>query len=476
MSNPTFVLISEFFYGLCWSRTTSVCQIESAALIFFNLAMGIFGLLGIFLGSARIGHFRLKGSMLRILSALLLLGVGFIFFPKYGLMIEIGLALIIVVVGLLLAEKPVQHKPLPAETHTFKSGPDEPAYRLHLRLLKDGSGILIVNAATVLHLNPTAAEFAYHMIKGTTPEETAWQVSKRYRISQETAQKDFNDFRDRIQTLIHTPDLDPTTFLDFQRIAPHSHDLTAPLRLDCALTYRLPAGVDVSLAPTKRVDRELFTAEWQSIMNKAWAVGIPHITFTGGEPTLRDDLPDLIAHAEKIGQVTGLLSDGLKLADKEYLHTLLQTGLDHLLFILDPQNQASWRALESVMPEDLYTTVHLTVTPQNVNQANEILERLAKLDVKSLSLGASEASLHKALHSLHDKAASLGLTLHWDLPVPYSAENPVAHETIEDEVPSGAGKAWLYVEPDGDVLPTQGEADKILGNFLRDPWEKIYQL
>ena len=42
-------------------------------------------------------------------------------------------------------------------------------------------------------------------------------------------------------------------------------------------------------------------------MDKAWAAGIPHITFTGGEPTLRDDLPALIAHAEKIGQVTGLL-------------------------------------------------------------------------------------------------------------------------------------------------------------------------
>jgi len=38
----------------------------------------------------------------------------------------------------------------------------------------------------------------------------------------------------------------------------------------------------------------------------------------------------------------------------------------------------------------------------------------------------------------------------------------------------GAGKAWLYVEPDGDVLPAQGMADQILGNILRDEWEKIY--
>jgi hypothetical protein len=365
-------------------------------------------------------------------------------------------------------------QPLTAETHHYQSGPDEPAYRLHLRLEKDGSGLLIVNAATVLHLNPTAAEFAYHMMKGTPPEEAAREVAKRYRINRATALKDFVDFRDRVQTMIHTPDLDPTTYLDFERVAPHSQALSAPLRLDCALTYRLPAGTQAEYAPTKRVDRELNTQEWQAIMDKSWAAGVPHVTFTGGEPTLRDDLPALIAHCEKIGQVTGLLSDGLKLADQEYLKTLLQTGLDHLLFILQPENEASWNALGTILPEDLYTTVHWTVTAQGVSKAGKILERLAKLGVKSLSLSAAEASLHEPLQAMKDKVASLGMTLRWDLPVPYSAENPVAHETAEDEVPSGAGKAWLYVEPDGDVLPAQGMADQILGNLLKDPWEKIY--
>ena len=76
---------------------------------------------------------------------------------------------------------------------------------------------------------------------------------------------------------------------------------------------------------------------------------------------------------------------------------------------------------------------------------------------------------------MHSKVAGLGMTLRWDLPVPYSVENPVAQEIFGEQVPSGAGKAWLYLEPDADVLPSQGEADKILGNFLRDPWEKIYQ-
>ena len=280
---------------------------------------------------------------------------------------------------------------------------------------------------------------------------------------------------DRIHTLIDTPDLDPVSYLNFERVAPHSGDLTAPVRLDCALTYQLPPKTKAEYAPAKRVERELTTEEWGQILDMAWQAGVPHVTFTGGEPTLRDDLPDLIAHAEKNGQVCGLLTDGLKLAEKSYLRTLLNTGLDHLLFLLQPDNKASWKALEAVMPEDLFTTVHITVNKKALKTMDETLEKLAKLEVTSLSLGLADASLQDSMADVRDKAANLGMQLAFDLPVPYSADNPVAFETAEDDVPSGAGKSWLYVEPDGDALPAQGMVDQVLGNFLRDSWETIYQ-
>jgi hypothetical protein len=189
---------------------------------------------------------------------------------------------------------------------------------------------------------------------------------------------------------------------------------------------------------------------------------------------LREDLPDLIARAESNGQVCGLLSDGLKLADKDYLHTLLQTGLDHLLFLLQPENEKSWQALETIMPEDLFVTVHITINEGLADKINGTLERLAKLEVKSLSVSITDMSLREKLEMLAQTAADLNITMAFDLPVPYSAQNPVTLETEEDDLPSGAGKAWLYVEPDGDVLPAQGMADQILGNFLKDEWEKIY--
>jgi hypothetical protein len=365
-------------------------------------------------------------------------------------------------------------EPLPVGVYHKQDLHDNKPYRVHLRLRPDGSGIFILNASTVLQLNPTAAEYAYHFIRGTDLEEAARQIAARYRVSRDTARQDYRDFLERIETLISTPDLDPVSFLDFERLAPHSADLTAPLRLDCALTYRLRPDSDAEYAPAKRVDRELTTDEWRAVLDKAWQAGIPHVTFTGGEATQRDDLPELIAHAEKNGQVCGLLTDGLRLLDTEYLELLLQTGLDHILFLLQPENEDSWLALQKAMAEDIFVTVHLTLNPGNIDNAQQVLERLAKLNVSSLSLTSSDASLSSTFDALRDKAAALGLTLKFDLPVPYSSYNPVVYEAAELSIPEGAGKAWLYVEPDGDVLPTQGSSANVLGNLLRDDWKKIY--
>jgi hypothetical protein len=365
--------------------------------------------------------------------------------------------------------------PLSPGIFHYQAPPDAPVpYRLHLRLEPDGNGLLIVNASTILHLNQTAAEFAYHLIKQTPEDQIVREISGRYRVSREQARQDFHLLSDRIRTLINTPDLDPEMFLDFERTAPYSEKISAPYRLDCAVTYRLPDAVDVSLAPTKSVDRELNTQEWCGIFDKAWSFGIPHIILTGGEPTLRDDLPELIAHTESNGQVVGLLSDGLKLVDDGYLQTLLQTGLDHLMLFLKPDDDSSWKALKNVLSADLFVAVHHTLTLQNVVSTKLTMERISSFGVKAVSLSASDPALHESLIEFRNQAASLGLSLVWDLPVPYSAFNPIALETQLENLPTSAGHAWLYIEPDGDVLPAQG-INQILGNILRDPWDSLWR-
>jgi hypothetical protein len=366
-------------------------------------------------------------------------------------------------------------KPLPAGLYHYQAPTADPLnYRLHLRIEPDGSGVLIVNASTILHLNQTAAEYAFYLVQNTPREQVVRNIVARYHVDEAQAGKDFQNLVDRIQTLIYTPDLDPVTFLDFDRHDPFTGKISAPYRLECALTYRLPEDSSKEASPTKRVERELNTAEWITILDKAWEAGIPHVVFTGGEPTLREDLVDLLSRAETNSQVAGLLSDGLEFADPDYLNQILNTGLDHLTIILRPDQEKSWKALENCLAADLFVAVHLTVTAENAGRTAELLERLAGMGVKTISLSATDPGLSGMLDELRHQSALLDMELVWNLPVPYSDLNPVALETQGVELAEGAGRAWLYVEPDGDVLPAQG-VNQVLGNLLRDPWNVIWK-
>ena len=367
------------------------------------------------------------------------------------------------------------NRPIPPGTYHYQAPPEDPDdYRLHLRVEANGSGLLIINAATVLHLNQTATEYAYYLVQNLSEEQVIKNVTSRYRISKEKALADYRDFFERVDTLIATPDLDPVNYLGFDRTDPFPAEISAPYRLDCAITYQVREEAPSGAVPVERVERELDTGEWKAILDKAWEVGIPHIVFTGGEPTLRDDLIELITYAESLGQVTGLMTDGIPLTDPEYLRQFMQTGLDHITLIFQPEVDAEWQALANLLAEDIFVAVHLTLTPENVGEIFELLKRLADMGVKAVSLSASTPALGQVLQEVREYEASLDMELVWNLPVPYSLLNPVSLETEGQEQIEGAGRAWMYVEPDGDVLPSQG-IQRVLGNFIRDPWEQIWK-
>ncbi len=160
--------------------------------------------------------------------------------------------------------------------------------------------------------------------------------------------------------------------------------------------------------------------------------------------------------------------------DRAYLQSLLNTGLDFLLFIFQPDEGLSWKILENCYVEDLFVAVHLTLDANNLSSVKPILSQLSEQGVKGVSVSATSKELRSALLQARQWIAELGLDLIWNLPVPYSHLHPVALENQGVDIPEGAGKAWLYVEPDGDVLPTQGVL-QVLGNLLTDPWEKIWK-
>jgi hypothetical protein len=82
--------------------------------------------------------------------------------------------------------------------------------------------------------------------------------------------------------------------------------------------------------------------------------------------------------------------------------------------------------------------------------------------------------LKNELFELRNHVARNGFQLVWTLPVPFSTSNPISIE-LQDagEMENGAGKAWIYLEPDSDVLPEQGSTD-VWGNLLTQSWDEIW--
>ena len=80
--------------------------------------------------------------------------------------------------------------------------------------------------------------------------------------------------------------------------------------------------------------KELSTHEWMKVIDKCRIAGIPQLTFTGGEPTMREDLVELVEHAKWF--VTRLNTNGIlltkELCERAPAGSLSGQPADYLLF------------------------------------------------------------------------------------------------------------------------------------------------
>jgi pyrroloquinoline quinone biosynthesis protein E len=116
----------------------------------------------------------------------------------------------------------------------------------------------------------------------------------------------------------------------------------APVGMLCELTHRCPLQCPYCSNPTdlERVATELTTAEWQSVMRQAGELGILQVHLSGGEPTVRKDLEEILDAAVKAGLYTNLITAGVTL-NRDRLMKLAEIGLDHVQLSIqdvDPEN------------------------------------------------------------------------------------------------------------------------------------------
>jgi len=83
--------------------------------------------------------------------------------------------------------------------------------------------------------------------------------------------------------------------------------------------------------------RELKLADIQEGLEKIYDYGCRVVNFTGGEPTIRRDLEDIVNYASRLGMWTSMVTNG-SLLTRERMQELKDAGLDNLFVSLDSTN------------------------------------------------------------------------------------------------------------------------------------------
>ena len=390
---------------------------------------------------------------------------------------------------------------VPVGRYTYRGKDKFVGMSLQLRIEQSGQGVMVINANNVLHLNHTATAFAYFFMQGLQKENVVKKIRSLYRVNADRAKADYEKLVFTISTLSQTEKIDPVTYLEIEKEEPFSHHYSAPLRMDLALTFGCQNDCVHCYAGGPHETPELSTVQWKSVIDKLSEIGVFILTFTGGEPTLREDLPELLLYAQNKGIVTGLISNGRKLKDEAFVEVLEKSGLDFVQITLESHKpqvhdkitcaKGSWKetvtGIRNAVKSRIYVSTNTTLNKQNASDFLTTIDFIQTLDVDAFGCNsliysgkAPEASqefalsveeLNTLLVKIRDKAHMLRLKFLWYTPTQYCQFNPVQLGLGVKSCTAAMINAC--VGPNGDVYPCQSYFES-LGNILTDPWEKIW--
>ncbi len=349
--------------------------------------------------------------------------------------------------------------------YAYHSPEDEPRqYRLHLRILPDQSGILIINARSTLRLNQTATYLAWLKIQGKSEDEIVEEALKRYQVDKEKLISDLQNFNLQILNIINNPDQAPfITGTDFDSESAERPS-GLPLRVNLCLTTQ---NEKLPQSETK----ELSSESWKEIIQKTYDAGIPQVIFMGGEPVTRPDLIELLEFTEALGMVSGLLTSTKKLyEDESFLDKVLESGLDHLILEVDPEDSQISNKLQKIFDKDLFTCIRFPVYP-NSNLA-EWASDLVKNGCNALSFYAATLDANDRSALLNQQLTAQNVLIEYDLPFPVKAVQADQHVALFSPEISQFESKLYTVMPDGMLCPQDFTA-KPIGSLLTSYWNEL---
>lgn len=246
---------------------------------------------------------------------------------------------------------------------------------------------------------------------------------------------------------------------------------------------------------------ELTTAQWKEILAKLRAANVPQVTFTGGEPTLRADLVELVEAAQWF--VTRLNTNG-RLLTPELCRRLYEASLDSVQVTLYSHDPAIHNALvgaegfddtvtgiKNAVAAGLSVSVNTPLCSLNEDYAATV-RFVHELGVRYVTCsglipsGSAEGAESRATRLTEEQLTDVlrrAVTAAEELEMEMDFTSPgwLKEETLRSMgltlVPScGACLSNMAIAPDGGVIPCQSWlSSQPLGNILADDWDKIWQ-
>jgi pyrroloquinoline quinone biosynthesis protein E len=253
-----------------------------------------------------------------------------------------------------------------------------------------------------------------------------------------------------------------------------------PYSLLCELTYRCPLQCPYCSNPIDfaRHTDELATAEWERILTEAAALGVVQAHFSGGEPLLRADLPQIIRRARDLGLYTNLSTGGTLFNEKIGMQ-LRAAGLDSLQVSIQdadaknsdrlaggaPSFAKKIRAAQIVKELGFSLTMNVVLHRQNLDHIEAIISMAEELGAERLELANSQyngwALKNRAAllptraqveHAAH-VAGAARQRLKGHMEILYVL--PDYFEPFPKACLHGWGRVFMTVAADGTVLPCQ---------------------
>ena len=175
----------------------------------------------------------------------------------------------------------------------------------------------------------------------------------------------------------------------------------APVGLLAELTHRCPLQCAYCSNPIEleRANKELSTEMWVSVMKQAGEMGILQVHLSGGEPTARKDLEDIVSAASQAGLYSNLITAAVTL-NRSRLEDLAKRGLDHVQISfqdVDAENAerigaypgATQKKLDVarwVTELGLPLTINAPIHRQNIHNVGRYIELAIKLGAQRLEI------------------------------------------------------------------------------------------